>query len=89
MSKEDIQREMEELRKDVAALAAARQREEPPPKTEEKEPSIEAQPVESLPVVEQEVVEQQGLLPDELPRLPVVAALGGFLIGILLGRCLR
>jgi hypothetical protein len=89
MSKEGIQRELEQLQKDVAALSAARQREDSAPASEEKDAPIEIQPVEPGQVVEGQVGERHGLLPDELPRVPAVAVLAGFLIGMLLGRCLR
>ena len=88
MSKEGIQRELEQLQKDVDALSAAHKREEPAPAKEEQETPLEPQPVESGQDVVVPVGEQPGLMPIELPR-PIVAALGGFLIGILLGRCLR
>lgn len=88
MSKEGIQRELEQLRKDVAALSAARQRVKPAPVAEERATPIEAQPVESGHAVEVPVGVRPGLVPDELPR-PVIAALAGFLVGMLMGRCLR
>jgi hypothetical protein len=89
MSKEGIQRELDQLRKDVAALAAARQREEPAPAEEEKEIPIETQPAEPGQAVEGPVEQRIVLLPDDLHGLPAITALAGFLVGILLGRCLR
>jgi len=89
MSNEDMQAELEQLRKQVAELSAARkqQQAEPPPQ-EEETPEV-AGPEEVEPAVKGQVEELLKLLQDEVRDMPAITTLTVFALGILMGRFLR
>lgn len=90
MSNVDTQKELEQLRKQVAELSAARkqQKAEPPPPKEEQEPEV-SEPAEVEPAVKGQVEELLKLLQHEIRDMPAITTLTVFALGILMGRYLR
>ncbi len=89
MSNADIQRELEQLRKEIAALSAARQLEGQAPAVEEEEPPITTQSEESERAMKGHVEELLELVQDEMSDLRTITTLAVFVAGIAVGRYLR
>ena len=96
MSSEDMARELERLRADVAALKEARRESGVPPPDTPQEGQAPAAFSSSSGVAEElsETVQSQleelgELIHDEVKNLPAVTGLTIFTLGILLGRFLR
>ena len=89
MTDVDTQKELEELRQQVAALAEARRARPAPPQDE----APAEVPVDHVPAEEQglgdHIEELVGLLGDELRDNPLAAGVAIFVAGLLVGRLLR
>ena len=89
MSNEEIQQELERLRKEVAALSQARQEKKPEPPPEEEEALTTDQPAEVDQATKGQVEELIKLLQDEIRDMPTITTVAVFALGILVGRFLR
>ena len=89
MSNEDMQRELDELRKEVAALSKARKQREPEPSPEEEEAPAAAEPGEDENAIKGQVEELLKLLQDEIRDMPAITTMAVFALGILMGRYMR
>jgi hypothetical protein len=89
MSNEEMQGELERLRKEVAALSQARQEKRPEPPPEEEEALTTAPPAEDDQAMESQVEELIKLLKDEIRDMPTITTVAVFALGILVGRFLR
>ena len=89
MSNEQMQGELERLRKEVAALSQARQEKRPEPPPEEEEALTTAPPAGDDQAMESQVEELIKLLKDEIRDMPTITTVAVFALGILVGRFLR
>ena len=89
MSNEEMQQELERLRKEVAALSQARQEKKPEPPPEEEEALTTDQPAEADQATKGQVEELIKLLQDEIRDMPTITTVAVFALGILVGRFLR
>ena len=89
MSNEEMQGELERLRKEVAALSQARREKRPEPPPEEEEALSTPQAAEDDQVMESQVEELLKLLKDEIRDMPTITTVAVFALGILVGRFLR
>ena len=89
MSNEEIQQELERLRKEVAALSQARQEKKPEPPPEEEEALTTDQLAEVDQATKGQVEELIKLLQDEIRDMPTITTVAVFALGILVGRFLR
>lgn len=89
MTDVDTQKELEELRQQVAALLEARRaRPEPPQNEAPAEVAVDHVPAEEHGLGEQ-LEELVGLLGDELRDNPLAAGVAIFVAGVLVGRLVR
>ena len=88
MTDAETQKELEELKSQVAALSQARRAEREPPG-----PAATATPAESPPADEHDLEDQieklVDLMGDELRNNPVLTGVAIFVAGLLVGRMLR
>jgi hypothetical protein len=89
MSKEEMQGELERLRKEVAALSQARREKRPEPPPEEEEALSTTPPAEDDQATKNQVEELLKLLQDEIRDMPTITTVAVFALGILVGRFLR
>ncbi|UCE89893.1 MAG: hypothetical protein JSW10_03450 [Pseudomonadota bacterium] len=89
MSNQDMQRELDELRKEVAALSKARKQREPEPPPEEEEAPVTAEPGADENAIKGQVEELLKLLQDEIRDMPAITTMAVFALGILMGRYMR
>ena len=86
MSDQDIQKELIELREQVAALSA--QKEEATAAQTEGDGGQTQPPSQGRSKFEQQLDELYGLLDEQIRDIPTFTALGIFALGILMGRLL-
>lgn len=89
MSTADIQRELDQLRKEVAALAAARERKESSANRENDDAAMDAEDGAKEHAIKGQIEELIKLLQDEIRDMPAATTLAVFALGFLLGRYLR
>ena len=89
MRTSEVQRELEQLRKEVAALSAARKPGEPPIAPEEDNAPSTAGPEEPEHAIKGQIEELIKVLQEEVRGMPAVTTLAVFALGILMGRHLR
>lgn len=89
MSTSDVQRELEQLRKEVAALAVARKQKKSPATRGDDDSPTDAEHGETEHAVKGQIEELIKLVQDEIRDMPAVTTLAVFALGILVGRLLR
>ena len=89
MSDSDVRAELDQLRKEVAALSAARKQKRSATPESSDETASEPERGESEHVIKDQIEELIKLLQDEIRDMPAVTALAVFALGVLMGRLLR
>ena len=89
MSNDDMKAELEQLRKQVAELSAARKQQEAQRPPEKEQEPVASGPEEVETAVNGQVEELLKLLQDEVRDMPAITTLTVFALGILMGRFLR
>lgn len=89
MSNADIREELLQLRKEVAALAAARKQHKSKSEHDDEEAATTAEHAETDSAIKKQIEELIKLLQDEIRDMPVAPTLTVLLLGILIGRYLR
>jgi hypothetical protein len=91
MGTSDVQQELDQLRKEVAALSAARKQKEPPITQDDgaDEAPPDAEPGEQEHAIKDQIEELIKLMQDEIRDMPAVTTLVVFALGIIMGRHLR
>ena len=89
MSDSDVRMELDQLRKQVAALSAARKQNKSATPEGSDETANEPEQGESEHVIKDQIEELIKLLQDEIRDMPAVTALAVFALGVLMGRLLR
>ena len=88
MSTSEVEQELARLRKEVAALSAARkQKESPTPDDDEAQSDAEQEANGSA--IKGQIEELTTLLQDEIREMPALTTLTVFALGVLMGRLLR
>ena len=91
MSNAEIRQELEKLREQVAALAAARRRNrtgrEPEPDVEE--PEAGSEHTEAEHTIRQQLEEIIKMFQEEIHDMPAMPTLAVFMLGVIVGRHLR
>ncbi|MDA0991461.1 MAG: hypothetical protein O3A51_12005, partial [Verrucomicrobia bacterium] len=85
----DVHEELNQLRKEVAALSAARKQKEDPTTRDDDEASTDSETGDAGHAIRGQIEELIKLLQDEFRDMPAATALAVFALGILLGRYLR
>jgi len=89
MSVSDVQKELDQLRKEIAALSAARNKKEPNWTQSDDNASSDAEAGDTEHEIKGQIEELIKLLQDEIRDMPALTALAVFALGVLLGRLLR
>jgi predicted Zn-dependent protease len=89
MSTSDVQKELDQLRKEVAALSAARKQKESPTTRDDDDAPTDTEQVEKEHAIKGQIEELIKLLQDEIRDMPAVTTLVVFALGIIMGRHLR
>ncbi len=89
MSNADVQKELEQLRKEVAALSTARNQKEPPTTREDDDEPTDTGQGETEHAIKGQIEELIKLLQEEIREMPAVTTLAVFALGILMGRHMR
>ena len=91
MGTSDVQKELDQLRKEVAALSAARKQKEPPTTQDDDvdEAPTDAEQGEQEHAIKDQIEELIKLMQDEIRDMPAVTTLVVFALGIIMGRHLR
>ncbi len=89
MSTSDVQEELKQLRKEVAALSAARKQKDSPTTREVDDAPTDTEQGETEHAIKRQIEELIKLLQDEIRDMPAVTTLAVFALGILMGRHLR
>jgi hypothetical protein len=89
MGTSDVQKELDQLRKEVAALSAARKQKEPPTTQDDDDAPTETEQGETEHAIKDQIEELIKLLQDEIRDMPAVTTLVVFALGIIMGRHLR
>ena len=89
MSTSDVQEELKQLRKEVAALSAARKQKEPTSTQNNGNASIDTGEGDTKHEIKGQIEELIKLLQDEIRDMPAVTTLAVFALGVLMGRLLR
>jgi F0F1-type ATP synthase membrane subunit b/b' len=89
MTNPELQKELEQLRQQVAELSKARAEQKSTKSAEEEEPKSTSESEESEAAFKHEIDELLKVLQDEVRDMPAVTALLVFALGILMGRFMR
>jgi hypothetical protein len=89
MSVSDVQKELDQLRKEVAALSAARKQKEATSAQNNDNASSDAEEDDAGHEIKGQIEELIKLLQDEIRDMPALTALAVFALGVLMGRLLR
>lgn len=89
MTNPELQKELEQLRQQVAELSKARAEQKSTKSAEEEEPKSTPEPEESEAAFKHEIDELLKVLQEEVRDMPAVTALVVFSLGILMGRFMR
>ena len=89
MSTSDVQEELKQLRKEVAALSAERKQKKSSTTAEDDDAPTDTKQGETEHAIKGQIEELIKLLQDEIRDMPAVTTLAVFVLGILMGRHLR
>ena len=89
MTNPELQKELEQLRQQVAELSKARAEQKSTRSADEEELESTPEPAESEAALRHEIDELLKILQDEVRDIPAVTALVVFALGILMGRFMR
>ena len=89
MGTSDVQKELDQLRKEVAALSAARKQKESPTTLEDDDAPTDTEQGGAAHAIKDQIEELIKLMQDEIRDMPAVTTLVVFALGIIMGRHLR
>lgn len=89
MSNDDIHEELLRLRKQVAALSAARRKHDAAPEVDEESASASAEQNENEHAIRKQIEDLIKLLQEEVRDMPAMPTLAVFMLGVMVGRFLR
>ena len=89
MSKADVHEELLRLRKQVAALSAARRQHKETPQPEEEEAASASGQEQTEHPIREQIEDLIKLLQEEIHDMPAMPTLAVFMLGVLVGRYLR
>ncbi len=89
MGTSDVQKELDQLRKEVAALSAARKQKESPTTQDDDDAPTDTEHGEKEHAIKDQIEELIKLMQDEIRDMPAVTTLVVFALGIIMGRHLR
>ena len=89
MGTSDVQKELDQLRKEVAALSAARKQKESPTTPDDDDAPTETEQGGTEHAIKDQIEELIKLMQDEIRDMPAVTTLVVFALGIIMGRHLR
>ena len=89
MGTSDVQKELDQLRKEVAALSAARKQKESPTTLDDDNAPADTEQDEKEHAIKDQIEELIKLMRDEIRDMPAVTTLVVFALGIIMGRHLR
>ena len=89
MSTSDVQEELNQLRKEVAALSAQRKKKASSAPREDEDAPADAEAGETEHAIKGQIEELIKLLQEEIRDMPAATTLAVFALGILMGRLLR
>ena len=89
MSTSDVQQELAALRKEVAALSAARKQKEAPAGPDNDDARTDTEQRDAGNAIKGQIEELTTLLQEEFREMPAVTTLAVFALGVLMGRLLR
>lgn len=89
MSNADMHEELLQLRKQVAALSAARRQHKAASEPEEEETSSASEQEQAEHTIKEQIEDLIKLLQDDIRDMPAMPTLAVFMLGVLVGRYLR